>query len=360
LFACCSRQRLPRWPRVSSVLIAADATYTMDRVPTGIAVYSREILNGIVTQHPETNFLFCYRPHRFFRALSQPRQKNVWRWPLTESGPRPGLLFHGMNQRLPRVGWKKQIATFHDLFVMTHEYSTPKFRTRFAEQARHAADSADLIITVSRFTARQVIELLGVKEERIRVIPHGVRMPPESETAREDIVLCVGSIQKRKNTAQLVRAFRAMPAGWRLVLAGGSGYGAEEAKREIEESPRRADIEVTGHVSAARLAELYATARIFAFPSLDEGFGIPILEAMANRIPVLSSNRSAMPEVCGGAALMVDPEDQDALGTALRRLAEDVDLRRDLSERGQLRAREFSWERAAEATWGVYREAAGY
>jgi len=342
------------------VLIAADATYTMDRVPTGIAVYSTEILNGIAAQHPEADFLFCYRPHRFLRALTQPGRKNVWRWPLTESGPRPGALFHGTNQRLPRVGWKKQIVTFHDLFVMTHEYSTPEFRARFAEQARQAADCADLIITVSQFTARQVIELLGVKEERIRVIPHGVRMPAELEIAREDIVLCVGSIQKRKNTARLVRAFRAMPAGWRLVLAGGSGYGGEEAMREIEESPRRAEIEVMGHVSAARLAELYAKARIFAFPSLDEGFGIPILEAMANGIPVLSSNRSAMPEVCGDAALMVDPEDEEALGTALRRLAEDAELRRDLSERGQLRAREFSWERAAEATWAVYREATGH
>lgn len=342
------------------MLIAADATYTMDRIPTGIAVYSTEILNGMVREHPETDFLFCYRPHRFLRALSQQRQKNVWRWPLTERGPRPGGLFHGMNQRLPRMGWKKQIATFHDLFVMTHEYSTPEFRARFSEQARHAADHADLIIAVSRFTAGQVIELLGVKEERVRVIPHGVRMPAESGVGRENIVLCVGSIQKRKNTARLVRAFRAMPAGWRLVLAGGSGFGAEEAMREIEQRPRRADIEVLGHVSAGRLAELYASARIFAFPSVDEGFGIPILEAMANRVPVVSSNRSAMPEVCGDAALMVDPEDEEALGTALRRLAEDEELRRDLSERGWLRAREFSWERAVEATWRVYGEVSGH
>jgi glycosyltransferase involved in cell wall biosynthesis len=339
------------------VLIAADATYTLDRNPTGVAVYSSEVLNGMAAQHPEADFLFCYRPHRLLRALAAPAKNNVWRWPLLEGGPRPGELFHGMNQRLPRSGWRRQVATFHDLFVMTEEYSTPEFRARFTEQARHAAEQADRIIAVSQFTARQVVELLGVKEEKIRVIPHGVRLPAEAKRERENLVLAVGSIQKRKNTARLVRAFSsACPAGWRLALAGGTGCGADEAMREIEDSPRREDIEVTGHVSAARLAELYAKARIFAFPSLDEGFGIPILEAMANRVPVISSNRSAMPEVCGDAAVMVDPEDEGALGEALRTLAGDEGLRQELAERGWARAREFSWERAIEATWAVYRE----
>jgi len=341
------------------VLIAADATYTLDRNPTGIAVYSGELLNGLARAHPEAGFLFCYRPHRFARALAQPLRTNVWRWPLMEGGPRPGALFHGLNQRLPARRWPLQVATFHDLFVMSHEYSTAEFRARFTTQARHAAENADLLIAVSQFTANEVQRLLGVEPRRIRVVPHGVRLPKVVNPAKEKLVLSVGAIQKRKNTTRLVRAFASMPADWKLVLAGGRGYGAEETLQEIEESPRRQDIEVADHVSEARLAELYAKAGIFAFPSLDEGFGIPILEAMANGVPVVTSNRSAMPEVCGDAGLQVDPESVDELAAALRRLAADETLRGSLAELGLARAREFCWDRVVAATWSVYRELVG-
>lgn len=337
------------------MLIAADATYTLDSHPTGVSVYSNELLNGLAHAHPEASFLFCYRPHRFFRGLSQPHQNNVWRWPLLERGLHPGRFFHGLNQRLPAKRWPLQIATFHDLFVMTHDYSTPDFRERFTAQARHAAENADRIIAVSQFTAHEVVRLLGVDPQRIRVVPHGVRIPPAS-SPKENFVLSVGSIQKRKNTARLVRAFAAMPSDWRLVLAGGRGYGAGETLAEVENSPRRAQIEVTGHIANQRLADLYRRASIFAFPSLDEGFGIPILEAMANGIPVVTSNRSAMAEVSGQAALEIDPESEGELAHALRTLAQDAELRRTLAAAGLERAREFSWEKALAATWSVYRE----
>ena len=338
------------------MLIAADATYSLDPYPTGVAVYSSEVLSGLAREHVEANFLFCYRPHRFLRALAQPRAGNVWRWPLFESGLHPGRLFHGLNQRLPAKRWPLQVATFHDLFVMSQQYSTPEFRARFTAQARHAAEHADRIIAVSQFTAREVERLLGVDAARIRVVPHGVRLPASVSPVRKKVVLCVGSIQKRKNTARLVRAFASMPPEWRLVLAGGRGYGAEETLREVENSSRRADIEVADHVSAARLAELYSRAGIFAFPSLDEGFGIPILEAMANGVPVVTSNRSSMPEVCGDAGVQVDPEREEELAQALRTLAGDASLRESLAARGLARAREFSWERTVAATWSVYAE----
>jgi glycosyltransferase involved in cell wall biosynthesis len=338
------------------VLIAADATYTLDPEPTGISVYSSELLEGMARTHSEASFLFCYRPHRFMRALSQPLRHNIWRWPLLDAGPRPGTLFHGLNQRLPKKRWPVQVATFHDLFVMSHEYSTAEFRARFTDQARHAAATADLIIAVSRFTAGEVERLLGVDPRRIRVAPHGVRMPDAKIGIREKMVLSVGSIQKRKNTARLVRAFAAMPPGWRLVLAGGRGYGAEEALREVGNSRRRADIQVAERVSAAELASLYQRAGIFAFPSLDEGFGIPILEAMANGAPVLTSNCSAMPEVCGEAGVLVDPENEEALVESLLRLAENADLREELTQKGLARAKEFPWERTVKETWEAYRE----
>jgi glycosyltransferase involved in cell wall biosynthesis len=169
--------------------------------------------------------------------------------------------------------------------------------------------------------------------------------------------LFVGALQRRKNVVRLVRAFERMPRGWRLALAGAAdGYGAAEALEAIQASARRSDIAVLGYVSDAVLRDLYQRAAIFAFPSLDEGFGMPVLDAMANGVPVVTSVRSALPEVAGDAALLVDPEDIEALAEALVRLATEPALRADLAARGRARAQAFSWEAAVERTWAVYRE----
>jgi hypothetical protein len=240
---------------------------------------------------------------------------------------------------------RRTVTTFHDLFVITGEYSTPEFRARFTEQAREAARRSDLIVAVSRFTAGQVEDLLEVAASRIRVIPHGVRVPPEGKmnAERNNMVLFVGAIQRRKNVQTLVRAFERMPASWRLALAGAAdGFGAAKELRAVESSPRRNDIDVLGYVTRAELEALYRRARIFAFPSLDEGFGMPVLEAMANSVPVITSNRSALPEVAGDAALLVNPNDPEEIAAALVRLASDRDLCDDLARRGRERAVQFS------------------
>ena len=156
-----------------------------------------------------------------------------------------------------------------------------------------------------------------------------------------------------------MEAFETLDPAWRLVLAGSNGYGAEEILARIEGSPARDRILVTGYVSPEELAGWYARAAIFAFPSLDEGFGMPVLEAMAAGVPVVTSNRSALPEVAGDAALLVDPEDTEALGQALRELTVNVDLCRELARRGTARARMFTWEKAVRETWDVYRKLLG-
>jgi glycosyltransferase involved in cell wall biosynthesis len=263
-------------------------------------------------------------------------------------------LFHALNQRLPRLRLRHPVATFHDLFVLTGDYSTPEFRRRFAEQARHAAGEAEAIITVSAFTAGQVRDLLGVEPARIHVVHHGIATRTSNGHAREKVILHVGAIQRRKNLVRLVEAFEAVDTGWRLVLAGSLGYGADEILHRIEASPSRERIELSGYVSARELEALYARAMVFAFPSLDEGFGMPVLEAMAAGVPVLTSNCSALPEVAGNAALLVDPERSDELTAALRGLTESEELRADLAKRGNERAQQFSWATAVERTWIVY------
>lgn len=330
--------------------IALDATYSVGDRLSGVGVYSSEILAGLAALRPEARFRFCYRPHRYLRARDLP--PNARRSLLL--GQQSADLFHGLNQRLPRVRRGKAVATFHDLFVMTGDYSTPEFRARFTQQAREAAARADAVIAVSAFTARQVVELLGVARERVHVVHHGLRPLLAPRVPREKIVLHVGAIQARKNIARLVEAFETLDASWRLVLAGSFGYGAAEIQARIESSPARERITTTGYVSAAELAAWYARASIFAFPSLDEGFGIPLLEAMAAGAPIVTSTSSALPEVAGNAALLVDPRDTGALAGALVRLAQDLNLRRELVRLGEERVREFSWGQAVRRTWDVY------
>ena len=340
--------------------IALDATYSIGERLSGVGLYSREILLGLAASHPETHFDFCYRPHRYLRSWANALPPNARRRLLAEPlGPRSADMFHGLNQRLPRLPLRRAAATFHDLFVMTGEYSTPEFRARFTAQARDAAERAGVLIAVSEFTKTQVVSLLGVEASRVAVVRHGIRplaYPRRAGQPREKVVLNVGAIQIRKNVARLVEAFETLEGEWRLVLAGSFGYGADRIRARIESSPARDRISVLGYVEPDELAAWYARAAIFAFPSLDEGFGMPVLEAMAGGAPVLTSNRSALPEVAGDAAILVDPENTEALIGALRNMAADEGLRQDMAARGLARSRLFTWEKAARETWDVYQE----
>jgi O-antigen biosynthesis alpha-1,2-mannosyltransferase len=338
--------------------IALDATYSVGRNLSGVGVYSSAILNGLAGAHPDARFLFCYRPHRFLRSFGNALPKNARRRLLARNWPSSMDLFHGLNQRVDLTRHRRTVSTFHDLFVLTGDYSTPEFRARFTEQARRAAERSDLIVAVSHFTGRQVEQLLKVDPGRIRVIHHGVRRPyaPASAANREQTILFVGALQRRKNVARLVEAFEQVPPGWRLALAGSFGFGAEEILARIESSPRRSDIQVLGYLPENALTDLYRRASVFAFPSLDEGFGMPLLDAMASGVPILASNVSALPEVTGDAALLVNPADTDAIAEGLRKLIDDPQLGQELVQKGLARSREFTWERAVEKTWKVYEE----
>jgi glycosyltransferase involved in cell wall biosynthesis len=147
-----------------------------------------------------------------------------------------------------------------------------------------------------------------------------------------------------------------LPEDWQLILAGSEGYEAAETLEAIDQSPCKQRIHVTGYITESALAQWYAKARIFAFPSLDEGFGMPVLEAMAAGIPVITSDRSSLPEVAGTAALLVNPLKDNELEAAMNTLASNEILRTQLIEAGLERARLFSWNRAVEQTAQIYRE----
>lgn len=338
--------------------IALDATYSLGDSLSGVGVYSRELLNGLAATNFAEGWDWFYRSQRYWRARRQKLPPNVRVHRLSGSkGDRTAPLFHGLNQRLPEHRFHRQVSTFHDLFVLSGDYSTPEFRERFAAQARDAAAASDLIIAVSAFTASQVENYLGVPASRIRVIHHGVLpRPTQPNIPREKVILCIGAIQKRKNQIGLVRAFRAAPPDWTLVLAGSEGYEAENALREIANSPIIDRIKITGYISDAEIAAWYARASMFAFPSLDEGFGMPVLEAMAAGVPVIAGNRSSLPEICQDAAILIDPTNDEQLAHAIEQLANDPVLRQTMIEKGKIHAAGFRWQEAVEKTIKVYAE----
>jgi glycosyltransferase involved in cell wall biosynthesis len=329
---------------------------------SGVGVYSRELLYGLAATDFAEGWDWFYRSQRYWRARFQKTPANVRVRALSSNrGDRSAALFHGLNQRLPALRFRRQVATFHDLFVLSGDYSTPEFRARFAEQAKEAAAASDLIIAVSAFTASQVESYLNVPASRIRVIHHGVlaRGGETGDRAREKVILCVGALQRRKNQIALVRAFQAAPPDWTLVLAGSEGYEAEAVLREIANSPIVDRIRVTGYLSDEEVGRWYQRASIFAFPSLDEGFGMPAIEAMAAGVPVIASNRSSLPEVCGDAALLVNPTSEAELAGAVGMLTRDEDLREKLTAAGTIRASAFRWDEAVRKTIAVYREIIG-
>ncbi|MBX6342101.1 MAG: glycosyltransferase family 4 protein, partial [Thermomicrobiaceae bacterium] len=238
---------------------------------------------------------------------------------------------------------------------------------------RWSARAAARVIAISETTRRDLIRHYGVDPEKIVVVPHGVderfRPRPEAEVAaaldrlglRAPYILFVGTLQPRKNLARLVEAFGRVAAGCpdiRLVLAGKRGWLAERIDAAIAASPARERIDVLGHVPDDDLPALYAGAAAVALVSLYEGFGLPALEAMACGAPVVISDRGALPEVGGDAAVVVDPLSPAAIAAGLER-ALDPDERPRLVERGLRHARRFRWDVAGKRTIEVIESTAG-
>jgi glycosyltransferase involved in cell wall biosynthesis len=263
------------------------------------------------------------------------------------------------------------VVTVHDLLPlrMPHLFTRQtRWHTRlYIPFVRRATR----VITPSLYTRAEVIELLDIPEDRVIAIPEGAaeRFAPrevDRDRLRAELgiagpyVLCVGTLEPRKNLATVLRVFRlvgeAVPDA-ELVIVGGQGWRNEDFETELGRGELARRLRVTGFVSDERLVELYAGAACFLFPSLGEGFGLPPLEAMACGAPVVMSDRPALPEVTGEAALQAPPLDVEALAGHVSRVLQDRDLAAGMRAAGLDRARRLTWDAAAAETERVYREA---
>ena len=361
--------------------IALDATYSADPLLTGIGVYSRRLIETLPTLETPHRFLFCYRLSRlgqrrkFLKPKSIPDARadfavRVYQEPLTFWLPRQAQLFHSLAQRPPAFRFHQEIVTVFDVFPITGEnYSTPEFRKKFSDLLLQATGRAARVITSSHATESLLIAHAHVPPEKIRVIPLGVdpvavTLSPEERVqervrilgGKGELVLSVGVIQTRKNTLNMLKALKTLPANYTLVLSGGNGYGSESVHDFIRQESLGDRVKLLGFIDDAQLARLYQAASTFLFPSLEEGFGIPVLEAMASGVPVVTSNLSSMPEVGGEAALYVDPRNPADIAQKVVQAVEDSAMRAASVQKGLARAREFTWRRTAEATLAVYDE----
>src|SRR5262245_7325847 len=239
------------------------------------------------------------------------------------------------------------LVTVHDLAVFRHADAFNRWtRTYSPRLVPRVLAAARRIIAVSEFTRRELVELLHVPDEKIRVVPNGVddEFTRGGPAAEGEYVLAVGTLEPRKNLPRLIEAARRNQVELRVV--GARGWGGVEVGGN--------GVRWLGEVSDADLAELYRGALCVAYPSLYEGFGIPVLEAMACGAPVVTSRGTAMAEVADGAAVLVDPRDPAEIASGIERAAAERDA---LVERGLERARAFRWDAIAAATVAVYREA---
>lgn len=345
----------------------------------GLATSSRLLARSLLAAGGDHELHLCDLHHETLdveraRAVLGPLPANARLCPQVPAAADLDL-FHGPAHRLPDQGPSRVVYTLHDLTFISHpRLHTLANRVDTLLATSRAVCSGARFIAVSEHTRRQAEVLLGLPPERVDVVPWAADPelgPGDPGAAFAEVrsrhgvdrpyLLSVGSLEPRKNLCRLVDAFAALPAAVRdrhlLVVVGGEGWRNRTIVERLERAIAAGWVVRPGRVSRADLAMLYRGAVALAYPSLAEGFGLPVLEAMACGCPVVTSGTSSLPEVAGDAALLVDPHDVTSLTSALERVLTDAGLRADLGRRGLERSRGYSWERTAEATLAVYRRA---
>jgi glycosyltransferase involved in cell wall biosynthesis len=349
----------------------------------GVGWHTHHLLRALLEVDEEIEYVGYLRPGSLQagRLAGWPLNNRMrWvetpRWLMPWRGRWDGLdLYHGPNFKMHTTGRFGGIVTIHDLWLARYpEYSRKLTgQAGSSRRARVTAMRARKVVTVSEFSAREIESLYEIPRDRLVVIHNGVSeefAPLCNEQVMAELrerwaippagfILFVGGADPRKNHRvflQAVARFRSRLEGRVVVLVGDAehpqgSYGATAQLLGLEK-----EVRCTGRLDREDLRRLYSLADLFVFPSRYEGFGMPVLEAMACGAPTITSSTSSLPEVAGDAALLVDPDDVEALGQAMATVLSDQDLRQRLRQRGFERARLFTWQRAAMRTSALYRE----
>ena len=367
------------------MLIGIDASRAVVAQRTGTENYSLQAIRALVHAAPEHRFRLYLRQRPPAGLLPEGPQveqvvlgpRRVWTHLGLSREMRlrpPDVLFVPAHV-VPICHPRATVVTIHDLGYrfFPHQH-TPSARLYLDLSTRFSSRAARLVIADSQATARDLQREYGVPPAKVAVVYPGV----DATIARADgaaqgavreryrlarpFVLYTGTIQPRKNLVGLLEAYARLPEACgdvELVLAGKTGWLADDVYRRVRQLGLEGRVHFPGYVPQADLAALFSAAECFVMPSLYEGFGLPVLEAMACGTPVVCSSAGSLPEVAGDAALVVAPDDVAGWAAALGRLLGDPALRRELAARGQRRAREFSWQRTAEGILRVLLSAAG-
>jgi glycosyltransferase involved in cell wall biosynthesis len=370
---------------VTPLRVAVDATAVPVRL-TGAGIYVARVLAALAARDDLEIHAFCapglagvlaapglrLTP---VRAAGAGRPARIAWTQLLAGGAarRAGAdLLHGVHYELPLRARLPQVVTVHDLTLLTHPEWHERAKVRYFGWAlRRAVTAATRVLCVSATTAADLADRLDVPADHLDVTPLGTDLGPAGPGQVADLrrrlglegpyLLGLGTVEPRKDLPALVRAFAALATELphRLVLAGLSGWGVGELAAAVAASGVADRILLPGYVPEADKAALLTGADVFAYPSRYEGFGLPVLEAMACGTPVVTTTGGSLPEVAGDAATLIEPGDTAALAAALARLATDPAARRDAAERGRRRAAAFTWDRCAELTAAAYSRAVG-
>lgn len=281
-------------------------------------------------------------------------------------------LIHGPVNIVPLASFRPSIVTIHDLAFLEYPDQYPAMQRRYlSAMTRLATRRASRVIAVSSYTARDISERLGVDSARVVAVPNGVsesffprRDTPELTIFREqhalpgDFLLFVGTLQPRKNLVGLLRAYGQLGPEERLPLyvVGGEGWMYSDIFDEVRRLGIEDAVHFPGYAASETLPLWYSAATAFIYPSYYEGFGLPVLEAMACGTPVVTSNRTSLPEVVGDAGLLVNPDNPEDIARGLREILADTERRDVMASAGLVQAKQFTWRRTARETAAVYRD----
>jgi glycosyltransferase involved in cell wall biosynthesis len=272
-------------------------------------------------------------------------------------------LWHHTQPSLLPVRAAREVATIFDcIYARDNGFLSREAAQSMSASARRLIERSRLVLVPSAFVKQELVSTFGIEPARVAVTllgcDHALREAPLARApGAERTILTVSRVDRRKNHVRMLRAFEIVArerAGARWIVAGPAGHGAEDFEQALSASPARASVEWLRFVPEEELGALHARAGVFWFMSLDEGFGLPPLEAMARGLPTISSTRASLPEVLGAGAQLLDPEDVEALAFETLALQRDRARADELAARGRARAAELTWRSCAEQTWSAY------